>query len=673
MSKHGSGPCLDRTVIEARKEAALQTLDAPKGSMNKSNLSDSSIVMPSLLMLDGSSLQHHKGEDLAVEKGITSSQVALPAQIVVPRTQNNQTGEKAVRREESRCSADRALSLRMSSLDSIRSRLADRYSDGYLGHVQSVLRCSLSHSSRSSLMSFSSMISWKTGSSSFGSDRGIDSNPGDSDKSFTQEAKDLPDMKLHGNETIEDLTRPLKPWAPKRVLDSIRRTNSAYQEEVKAIKRWEVKVWDLFIRDEKLQERNHPQFRMHRQYHTISNLGRTCCLPFPSRRPLERCMKCGFSPEHRRQIYHYLKTETASTPAFLHNLQDLDFYGNSLLHCMAEAVGPEDLDILWTCIDFSRDCLDDLQQTNTSGCDFLHLICRRGLNSTRSAGLYIKILKKLATLGFDFSKRDYHGRNILHCLIQNTKNSELAVSMLEAVSSITNLSINAFDNSGFVYSSILAPYESHGPGIIYPLGALAQSLPQAADVNIGRSTYLDFFKQKPSNEEIDEWLSELMVFEDLNLIDSKGDTPLTAFLKYSWESSSSLFRSRSVDTTSRSRWSYNEEIVKRMVEGGAEIQMRDRIGCTPIMIAAEHGHRPITAMLLGVGGNVNGREYERHGQSILQWIRLHSSLAGISKDERLYAEHLTCYNLLVDAGAKVKPTDEDEWMLPSARALLPAE
>ena len=44
------------------------------------------------------------------------------------------------------------------------------------------------------------------------------------------------------------------------------------------------------------------------------------------------------------------------------------------------------------------------------------------------------------------------------------------------------------------------------------------------------------------------------------------------------------------------------------------------------------------------------------------------SEARLISDDKLYAEILSCMNLLIDAGAKPNPTERDEWLTPERRA-----
>jgi hypothetical protein len=270
--------------------------------------------------------------------------------------------------------------------------------------------------------------------------------------------------------------------------------------------------------------------------------------------------------------------------------------------------------------------------------------------------MYIEILKDLTVLDFDFSKRDYHGRNVAHCLMQNTKYFPLDNLFLREVFSITKLDINALDNSGFVYVTNMGQLKSQTSNVRYAAGEV--STPDFLPTNrvISEKTFRESLKSSIKEQKVDKWLCDLMRYEGLNQIDRNGDTLLAAALK-EWKSTDGGVRL--TDT------------IKTMVDRGADIHIRDRCGNPPIAIAAMQGLRPVASFLLEAGANINSRSYERLG--ILSQVEQVLERARVADNDALYAQQLTCHNLLVDAGAKLKPSEKDEWMLPSARALLPKE
>jgi hypothetical protein len=230
--------------------------------------------------------------------------------------------------------------------------------------------------------------------------------------------------------------------------------------------------------------------------------------------------------------------------------------------------------------------------------------------------------------------------------------------MLEEIISITKLEMDALDNQGFTYSPHTAEEKGRTTNIIYSLWELSWDFPRVAELETPESTHRSILDGKAS-EDVDEWISELMTSKGMNRIDSNGDTPLAAFLKVCRKSICS---------------SFILEAVKKMVEGGADIHIRDREGWTPVAIAALHGLRPLVTFFLNAGGNSNVRRYTPDGFGILQQLELWFNMARMLEDEKSYAQYLSCYNALIDGGGKPRPTDDDEWMLPSARgSLFPSE
>jgi ankyrin repeat protein len=335
--------------------------------------------------------------------------------------------------------------------------------------------------------------------------------------------------------------------------------------------------------------------------------------------------------------------------------RELDFYGNSLLHCASAAVGrhwhtSRDDSDLWV-IKHLMGLSPDLEQTNTSGETFLHILCRRASENTHCLEPYVSILRDLAAKNFDFSKRDYQGRTILHCLLEcdDVANYSININILEEILAIMKSQVAARDTSGLVFSDYLLQRAKTASNMKYLMeleNILAPSTYWVID-----SDWESLLRGMSDGAKVYEWLSDIQISGKLAWTDNAGNTPLTALLK-SWQD--------------KYGGPFLQRTVKQMVSGGAEIHVRDREGHSPLALAALRGFRSAVVGLLEMGASVHARN--NNGQGILQQVGARMDKAKTSKDDGLYASLLTCYNALVDAGAVNKPTEKDEWMLPSARS-----
>jgi len=61
--------------------------------------------------------------------------------------------------------------------------------------------------------------------------------------------------------------------------------------------------------------------------------------------------------------------------------------------------------------------------------------------------------------------------------------------------------------------------------------------------------------------------------------------------------------------------------VRKMVESGADVNVRDRFGWTPLILAAVHARTPIISYLLSVGADI--RAINNGGESALAHAALH--------------------------------------------------
>ena len=93
------------------------------------------------------------------------------------------------------------------------------------------------------------------------------------------------------------------------------------------------------------------------------------------------------------------------------------------------------------------------------------------------------------------------------------------------------------------------------------------------------------------------------------------------------------------------------------IRRGANVQVRNRDGESPLHIATRLGHIAVTRVLTKYDANVNARRTD--GQSIIaagaKWA------AKVKEDLVLHARIMACVCLLADHGALLEPNDFDEW------------
>ena len=89
----------------------------------------------------------------------------------------------------------------------------------------------------------------------------------------------------------------------------------------------------------------------------------------------------------------------------------------------------------------------------------------------------------------------------------------------------------------------------------------------------------------------------------------------------------------------------------------ANVNHRDRVGCSALHLAAALGCIAITKYLLENGANVHARDKESKG--VLAAINANLKYSAMHPSK--YGRILACKALVTDAGAKSKPTKYDEW------------
>ncbi|KAH8670163.1 hypothetical protein BGZ60DRAFT_430630 [Tricladium varicosporioides] len=311
------------------------------------------------------------------------------------------------------------------------------------------------------------------------------------------------------------------------------------------------------------------------------------------------CKVCGFG-----RIHAWARREPGNLSTFPsgESLDAVDHYGNSPLHYSA-ASGKATSSSLLSLIERGADAL----LKNSSNQTFLHVL--DGTGSIFTGGIEdFALLIRLKDLQFPFSDQDYHGRALGHSIDPSLLSNLLYHGLLDRSSKLGSV----LDNQGFQL-----------PGI-----------PKQINLNHTIESINTLLTHTGSSSA-----------NFVTRIDDAGDTPLIALLK-KWKDSESqgdLYVS-----------------VTKLIAMGAVVDMRDRKGYTALAIATIQGTRPCVKALLDAGASIHSRSYA--GKGILMQALGRVRDAKREKKDSAYARLLSCVNLLVDRGAKLDPTERDEWL-----------
>jgi ankyrin repeat protein len=416
----------------------------------------------------------------------------------------------------------------------------------------------------------------------------------------------------------------------------------------------EHKIWKELVDESRLK----PTVTSRPQYGTISLLRRLCC-----RRDVSGvvvCWKCGFTPQHRQAIESAsISLVDAGDPPFKNRG---DFYDNTPLHCAAASVGHGEF---WKIRSIVRQGVE-VDRCNTFGETFLHILCRKGPRTLKDTDDFLLLLMDLSKAGFPFFKHDYHGRTILHVLLQHSYNYVYDVLVLQQMFSITEPNLKSRDNSGLSIKDHL-----EAPRALYSKDNWLQLAALIAPYCTSFSDSTHFWQSDPAIEsDFGKFLLQGSFAHCPAWIDSAGDTPLASLLK-NWRNDSagdtplaSLLKNWRNDSKDSKGLILLDDI-NEMLKAGAVIEMRDRNGNTALAIAARRGFRSIVLLLLKAGANVHARNY--HGIGILKQVE--EAMARVADDSRLWARKCSCYVALGDAGAISSPSSYDEWKSRDARNL----
>jgi ankyrin repeat protein len=291
-----------------------------------------------------------------------------------------------------------------------------------------------------------------------------------------------------------------------------------------------------------------------------------------------------------------------------------------------------------------------LSQCNTFGETFLHILCRNGPRTLADIRDFLSILRDLDGAGFPFSKRDYHGRTILHVMFQNSNDNSYIAPCLSEIFNIMKPNLSMKDNTGF---SVQEHLEEH-----FDQATTQYDNLRAVVAPWCKPSYLPLplIHSQPSlfpnnhEEYFRAWFENNTKPDYISSIDGAGDSPLISLLKH-WEQDTSKDLALM-------------QAAEQMVRSGAIIHMRDRDGNTALTVAARRGFRPVVTFLLGKGAIVHSRSYR--GVGVLKQIEQALAHAQTAQDENLWAHIWSCQTALVDAGAIINPTERDEWKLPTS-------
>ncbi|KAH6673276.1 hypothetical protein B0J14DRAFT_701220 [Halenospora varia] len=452
-------------------------------------------------------------------------------------------------------------------------RLSARSPD-YIQHVYSILRFSMTDSSRSSL-SYGSTRSKRSSWMSFTSEKSRNSEPYHtldiSKPPSTAEISISYPLVMNKHQPAGSRAR----WSPS-----------------------EHEIWEEMVDESQLVP--YPDQRP--DYQEMSLIHRKCC--GLSDTLTATCKACGFG-----RIHAWARRDPGgfSTLPSDESLNAVDHYGNSPLHYSA-ASGKATSTSLLSLIERGADVL----LKNSSNQTFLHVLSETG--SIFTSGIEdFALLIRLKDLQFPFSDQDYHGRALGHSANASLFPNLLYHGLLDR-SSLDSV----LDNQGFQLPGIPSQID-----FIHTIESISTL-----------STYIGSFSAN-----------------FVTRIDSGGDTPLIALLKR-WKDSEGQEEGLCV-------------LVAKLIAMGAVVDMRDCKGYTALAIATIRGTRPCVKALLDAGASINSRSYA--GKGILMQALSRVRDAKREKKDSAYARILSCVNLLVDQGAKLDPTEHDEWFLSSTK------
>lgn len=571
-------------------------------------LTGSELVFPRRILLDGSSVQANNENRLHEAFDNSNKEGMLHS---VP-------------------TVDRLAKSSASSIRSLNQRLAHKYSGSYLSHIGSVLRHSSSISWRSS---FSSNIS-------------------------------LSNSENSGHVSIQGSNGELT-GSEQRI----------WNELVQVV---------TFGKSLSLKPRYPPQLR-------------SCCSMrdslIPSTIDSATCLQCGYHDGHFNAIRKHWASIALSNSGFISfqpgaeasyslvALTDVDFYDNTLLHHVVSHV-PSFIMIRTIILKGGNVTI-----RNTAGETFLHLLCRRKFNYISEIHQeFIQTIELLKLKNFNFSEQDHHGSTVLHILFRRSHGQEFNFLSIRKFLEIIHLDLDALDCFGlsildylekwykksrterdinswknmrakFIRNSKVSICDCPAFLLLNDNYDLARKWRIRLNRHSRRGSCLYDCKPRDRCEGCPECSSYLDSNSYMKRIDSDGDGPILSFIK-KWNRATSEACDCSVLV----------EVIERMVTGGAEVQQKDRQGDTALAVAAGRGMRQVVIFLIKKKANVNSRNNNK--KAVLAQAQKHLFEAKDSDDEILHAAIWSCCMVLIDAGAKIEPTTQEEWISERGRSEL---
>ncbi|KAF4630819.1 hypothetical protein G7Y89_g7313 [Cudoniella acicularis] len=302
------------------------------------------------------------------------------------------------------------------SADSL-ARLARRLSarsPEYIQHVYSILRFSMTDSSRSSL-SHGSTRSWRSSWMSFTSEKSRNSEPSH----------------------VLDISYPLGTGETSG--SQLAAIGDSYFTRARfRASKGERQIWEEIFDETQLL----PSFDQRPDYQEMSLAHRKCC-GLDDLRTIP-CEHCGFDRIH---AWARRGPDWASFPLALdENLNIVDHYGNTPLH-YAAASGKATSTSILSMIERGA----DVHLRNSSHQTFLHVLCETGSIFTNDIEDFA-LLNTLKVLQFPFSGQDYHGRAIGH-----SANASLFPNILYYELIDRSQIGSTLDNQGFKLAGVVTP------------------------------------------------------------------------------------------------------------------------------------------------------------------------------------------------------------------------
>jgi hypothetical protein len=425
-------------------------------------------------------------------------------------------------------------------------------------------------------------------------------------------------------------------------LSIVSASESVLQRVAIGLSKGEQEVWDEIIDESQLVQV--PAREMRPSYLCIAPFKRNCCGLVG--RGGSSCIVCGFSSHHARA-----SIGDPSWYGLRAGYNQRDYFRNTPLHYAAASGHATPYRII-EAIKYGA----DVRAKNTSGQSFMHVLDTRAFQDISG---YVILLRHLNGLNFPFSDRDCHGRTIMHGLLQGPSVLEFNTARVEAsqegylkalseIFLILQPDMNALDNYGDSVGDLLALFRDE-MNLVSELPLRGRVLELMSLYQNPLSIDISFRKELSSKTwKADAWIERLKKGNLVSWIDVHGDTPLTAILKR-WKNDYEELQLR--------------DITEQLINLGADVNMRDKNGYAALAIATIRGSRPCVAVLLSVGAMPNSRNYR--GTGIIAAATVRMLRASKEGKDKCYAGIFSCLGLLVDYGARMEPTEHEEWLPPT--------